>query len=82
LFIQKKDEKNGGGRGRRWNENRGEIKKFEINVSLIRPSIIVKPKLSKPGKSSRIHSMGAAWGSALVAMGAQGISKKAVLAWG
>ena len=34
----------------RWNGNRGEIKKFEINVSLIRPSIIVKPKIVEARK--------------------------------
>jgi hypothetical protein len=49
LYIQNQDEKNGGGR-RRWNGNRGEIKKFEIGLSFIRPSIIVKPKIVEARK--------------------------------
>ena len=64
-------------------EKQGEIKKFEINVSLIRPSIIVKPKIVEARKKLAHPFDGGRLGLGIGGDGRpQGISRKAVLAWG
>ena len=61
----------------------GGNQKFEINLSSMRPSIIVKPKIVEARKKLAHPFDGGRLGLGIGGDGRpQGISRKAVLAWG
>ena len=60
----------------------GEIKKFEINLCFIRPSIIVKPKIVEARKKLAHPFDGGRLGLGIGGDGRTRNIEKAVLAWG